>query len=449
VRTCLRNSYFVRYGWLGMVAVSSWGRLGHVEHYVQGLTDRHEVADVIKRTQPGLAYGMGRSYGDECLNPQGTLWLTTGLDRFISFNDKTGCLICEAGVLLRDIQRLAVPRGWILPVTPGTQLVTVGGAIANDVHGKNHHVYGSFGDHVRQMTLLRTDGDVIECGPMQRQEWFAATVGGLGLTGFILTAEIQLRRVPGPWLQTETIPYTNLDEFFSLADASEAGWEHTVSWVDCIASGGGRGLFMRGNHSESSKPETPVASNIKMPLVPPFSLVNKLTLSAFNAAYFHTRKRCAGQDLVHYERFFYPLDNIDGWNRMYGPQGFYQYQCLVPRADGQQAIQALLHEISRAGDGSFLAVLKTFGNRTSLGMLGFPQPGVTLALDFSNKGSRSLALFERLDAVVKEAGGRVYLAKDARIPRDFFEASYSRLREFLPYRDPGITSAMSRRLMGS
>jgi len=432
-----------------MVAVSSWGRLEQAEHHVQSLTDRREVADIIRRTQPGLAHGMGRSYGDECLNPEGTLWLTTGLDRFISFNEDTGCLICEAGVLLRDIQRLAVPRGWILAVTPGTQLVTVGGAIANDVHGKNHHVYGSFGDHVKQMTLLRTDGNVIECGPLQRQEWFAATVGGLGLTGFILTAEIQLRRVPGAWLQTETIPYGNLHEFFSLADASETGWEHTVSWVDCIASGDGRGLFMRGNHSELSKPETPVASNIKMPCVPPFSLVNKLTLSAFNAAYFHTRKRCAGQGLVHYERFFYPLDNIDGWNRMYGPKGFYQYQCLVPRADGQQAIQAMLHEISRTGDGSFLAVLKTFGNRASLGMLGFPQPGVTLALDFTNKGSRSLKLFERLDAVVKEAGGRVYLAKDARIPRDFFEASYSRLHEFLPYRDPGISSAMSRRLMGS
>jgi len=416
---------------------------------VQALTDRRKVAEVITQTRPGLAYGMGRSYGDECLNPKGTLWTTTGLDRFISFNEETGCLVCEAGVLLRDIQRLAVPRGWILPVTPGTQLVTVGGAIANDVHGKNHHVCGSFGDHLRQMTLLRTDGDVIECGPQQRPEWFAATVGGLGLTGFILTAEIQLRRVPGSWMQAETIPYENLHEFFTLADASEAEWEHTVSWVDCISSGGGRGLFMRANYTELSKPEISAASNVRVPFVPPFSLVNQFTLRAFNTAYFYIKKSCAGQDIVHYERFFYPLDNIAGWNRMYGPKGFYQYQCLVPRADGQQAIQAILHEISHTGEGSFLAVLKTFGNRASLGMLGFPQPGVSLALDFSNKGSLSLKLFERLDAVVKEAGGRIYLAKDARISRDFFETSYSRLREFLPYRDPGITSAMSRRLMGS
>jgi len=449
VRACILNGYFNRYGWLGMVAVSSWGRLDQAEHHVQCLTDRTDVAEVIRLNRPGLAHGMGRSYGDECLNPGGVLWLTPGLDRFISFNEETGCLVCEAGVLLRDIQRLAVPRGWILPVTPGTQLVTVGGAIANDVHGKNHHACGSFGDHVRQMTLLRTDGDVIECSPLQRQDWFAATVGGLGLTGVILTAEIQLRRASGPWLQTETIPYADLCEFFSLADVSEADWEHTVSWVDCISSGGGRGLFMRGNYSEISKPEPLAALNINMPCVPPFSMVNQLTLSAFNAAYFNVKKRCAGQDIVHYERFFYPLDNISGWNRMYGPKGFYQYQCLVPRVNSQQVIQVMLHEISRAGDGSFLAVLKTFGNRASLGMLGFPQPGVTLALDFPNKGSKTLKLFDRLDAIVREVGGRVYLAKDARISRDFFETSYSRLQEFLPYRDPGITSAMSRRLMGS
>jgi len=432
-----------------MVAVSSWGRLEQAEHHVRSLTHRDEVAQVIRQTCPGLAHGMGRSYGDECLNPGGTLWLTAGLDRFIRFNEETGCLLCESGVLLRDIQRLAVPRGWILPVTPGTQLVTVGGAIANDVHGKNHHAYGSFADHVRHISLLRTDGDMIECGPTQHPEWFAATVGGLGLTGFILTAEIQLRRVSGPWLQAETIPYRNLQEFFELADASEANWEHTVSWVDCISSGGGRGLFMRANHSGLSEAAAPAATHINMPFVPPFSLVNPWTLKVFNTAYFNVKKRLARQGDVHYERFFYPLDHISGWNRMYGAKGFYQYQCLVPRADGLQKIQALLHEISTSGEGSFLAVLKTFGNRASSGMLGFPQPGVTLALDFPNKGYRSLTLFERLDAIVKEAGGRVYLAKDVRISRDFFEASYSRLAEFLPYRDPGITSAMSRRLMGS
>lgn len=431
-----------------MVAISSWGRLGQWEHDVKTLADRRQVADIIRVAQPGLAHGMGRSYGDICLNPGGTLWKTTGLDRFVSFNGQTGRLVCESGVLLRDIQRLVIPRGWILPVTPGTQLVTVGGAIANDVHGKNHHVFGSFGDHVKQITLLRTDGEVIECGPRLNRGWFAATVGGLGLTGVILTAELQLRREDSRWLDTETIPYANLDEFFSLADASEADWEHTVSWVDCLSGGGGRGLFMRANHSAATHLEEPNKYSFTMPFVPPISLVNRFSLRPFNTAYFNIKKWASGRAVSHYESFSYPLDNLLEWNRMYGPKGFYQYQSVVPRATGKEAIQDMLHEISRSGDGSFLAVLKTFGNRQPLGMLSFPQPGVTLALDFPNKGEGTLKLFERLDVIVREAGGRIYVAKDARMPRDLFEAGYTRLSEFLQYRDPGISSGLSRRLIG-
>ena len=205
-----------------MVAISSWGRLSMEDHAVIALSDRGQIDAYFKSsTAPGLAYGMGRSYGDVCLNPEGTLWVTTGLDHFIAFDDSTGRLVCEAGVLLQDIQRLVIPRGWILPVTPGTQLVTVGGAIANDVHGKNHHVLGSFGDNVQNLTLIRTNGEVILCGPHEQPDWFAATVGGLGLTGVITQAELQLRRVDGPWLDTETVPYANLDEFFRLADRSE------------------------------------------------------------------------------------------------------------------------------------------------------------------------------------------------------------------------------------
>jgi FAD/FMN-containing dehydrogenase len=343
---------------------------------------------------------------------------------------------------------LTIPRGWILPVTPGTQLVTVGGAIANDVHGKNHHVLGSFGDHVQRIKLIRTDGTTFECGPDILPEWFAATVGGLGLTGVITEAEIQLRRVVGPWLATETIPYASLDEFFDLADDSEAEWEHTVSWIDCI-SGDGRGLFMRGNpRDEGPRPEPQDRKKI-MPFVPPISLVNRLSLRPFNMAYFNLKKWQAGRRIAHYESFFYPLDNLLEWNRMYGPKGFFQYQSVVPRAVGHDAVQAMLGEIACSGYGSFLAVLKTFGNRQSMGMMSFPQPGVTLALDFPNKGDRTLKLFERLDIIVREAGGRIYPAKDARMPRDMFEAGYPRLAEFLKYRDPGISSAMSRRLIGT
>lgn len=432
-----------------MVAISSWGRLSRHEHTLVTLSDRTRVAEHLGKTKPGLAYGMGRSYGDVCLNPEGSLWATTGLDHFIVFDDCTGRLVCEAGVLLRDIQRLVISRGWILPVTPGTQMLTVGGAIANDVHGKNHHVLGSFGDHVQCLTLMRTDGEVIQCGPNERSEWFAATVGGLGLTGVIVQAEIQLRCVAGPWLDTETIPYANLDEFFSLADSSEAAWEHTVSWIDCISGGGGRGLFMRGNPADIGTRPEPKGRKLTMPIVPPFSLVNRLSLLPFNIAYYNLKKWQAGKKVAHYEPFFYPLDNLLEWNRMYGPKGFFQYQSLVPREAGQEAVQTMLKAIARAGDGSFLAVLKTFGNRQPVGMLSFPQPGVTLALDFPNKGMRTHKLFERLDAIVREAGGRIYLAKDARMSKELFEASYPRLVEFMNYRDPGISSSLSRRLMGS
>nr|VFK61435.1 MAG: FAD/FMN-containing dehydrogenase [Candidatus Kentron sp. TC] len=434
-----------------MRSVISWGRLSANPHHVIGLNDPSKVKSLVcNGTHPGVAHGMGRSYGDVGLNPEGTLWITTGLDHFIAFDDSTGRLVCEAGVLLRDIQRLVIPRGWILPVTPGTQLVTVGGAIANDVHGKNHHVLGSFGDHVQSLTLIRTDGEVIQCGPNEQPDWFAATVGGLGLTGVITQAEIQLRPVAGPWLDTETLPYANLDEFFRLADDSEADWEHTVSWIDCItAGGGGRGLFMRGNPTNVGDRPAPQARKLTMPMVPPFSLVNRLSLRPFNMTYYHLKKWQAGRAITHYEPFFYPLDNLLEWNRMYGPKGFFQYQSVIPREVGQDAVQAMLKEIARSGDGSFLAVLKTFGNRQPVGMLSFSQPGVTLALDFPNHGERTHKLFERLDAIVREAKGRIYLAKDARMPRELFEAGYPRLAEFMKYRDPGISSGLSRRLMGT
>ncbi|MDY0105580.1 MAG: FAD-binding oxidoreductase [Giesbergeria sp.] len=433
-----------------MRPVSSWGRLSADPHHVVGLSDPRKVREALAcGGAPGVAHGMGRSYGDACLNPQGTLWLTTGLDHFIAFDDRTGRLVCEAGVLLCDIQRLAVPRGWILPVTPGTQLVTVGGAIANDVHGKNHHVLGAFGDHVQRLTLLRTDGETIQCGADERPDWFAATVGGVGLTGVIVQAEIQLRRIPGPWLETETIPYANLDEFFQLADDSEAQWEHTVSWIDCIPGSGGRGVFMRGNPVAAKRQPAPPGRQLTMPIVPPVSLVNRLSLRPFNMAYYHLKKWRAGRAVTHYEPFFYPLDNLLEWNRMYGPRGFFQYQSVVPRGVARDAVQSMLQEIARFGDGSFLAVLKTFGNRTPVGMLSFAQPGATLALDFPNHGEHTQKLFARLDAIVTEARGRIYLAKDARMPRALFEAGYPRLPEFLKYRDRGISSGLSRRLMGS
>ena len=446
-----------------MKPVSAWGRLSNDLHEVHALADRTAVSPVLVAHQPGIAHGNGRSYGDVCLNPNGHLWHTTGLNKFIAFDEATGRLVCEAGVLLRDIQRLFVPRGWMLSVTPGTQLITVGGAIANDVHGKNHHAVGSFGDHVLGLSLARTTGEVLPLDWASTPELMSATVGGLGLTGVIVTAELQLRRVGSPWLRTETLPYQGLAAFFELADASEHDWEHTVSWIDCLAGQTARGIFMRANHLSASQAAAmpslravlaahqrkAQSAPLSMPFVPPVSLVNGLSLKPFNLAYYQLQKMKSGFDVAHYEPFFYPLDNLQHWNRMYGPSGFYQYQSVVPREVGQDAVQAMLDAIAASGEGSFLAVLKTFGNREAKGMLSFPQPGVTLALDFPNRGVRTLQLMAQLDAIVRDSKGRVYMAKDARMPRDLFEAGYPRLSEFMTHRDAGISSAMSRRLMES
>jgi FAD/FMN-containing dehydrogenase len=430
-----------------MRPVSSWGLLSALPHEVIELADRDKIAGVLAAHRPGISHGAGRSYGDEALNPGGVLWSTRSLDRFIAFDQATGRLTCEPGVLLRDIQRAMIPQGWSLPVVPGTQIATVGGAIANDVHGKNHHLEGTFGDHVITLRLVRTDGEVVTCGPNERPDWFAATVGGLGLTGVIAQVDLQLRPSLGPWLEAETIPYDGLDAFFRLSDET-ADWEHTVSWIDCTSGVDLRGLFLRARSVAQPANRRWREKRRAIPLTPPLSLVNGLTLKSLNAAYYALNKRHTGTRIVHYEPFLYPLDAIHDWNRLYGPKGFYQYQCVVPPGPGPQAVRDMLDAIQRAGDGSILAVLKTFGDRTPPGLLSFVQPGVTLALDFQN-GPRTLQLFERLDAIVRAAGGRIYPAKDARMPRDMFEAGYPRLGEFLPYRDPGISSAMSRRLMGS
>ena len=432
-----------------MRRVSSWGRLSALPHEVVELFDRGGVAAALARSRPGIAYGLGRSYGDACLNPGGTLWRTAGLDRLIRFDETTGRLVCEAGVVLRDIQDIFLPRGWGLPVLPGTRLVTVGGAIANDVHGKNHHLTGTFGDHVLRVRLQRTDGEEIVCVPAERPDWFAASVGGLGLTGLIVEAELQLRRVPGPWLETETIAYSGLDAFFRLSDESHPDWEHTVSWIDCTSGDAGRGLFMRARPAAEQQGQGAWrARQLAMPVVPPISLVNRLTLRPLNRLYEWLNRRHLGRRIVHYQPFLFPLDAIADWNRAYGPAGFYQYQCVVPREHAPEAIARLLAAIARSGEGSVLAVLKTFGDRWPPGMLSFARPGTTLALDFHNHAGIE-ALFAELDAVVVAAGGRLYPAKDARMPRAVFEVGYPRLGEFARYRDPGISSAMSRRLMGS
>lgn len=430
-----------------MSIASSWGSLTKNKYLTVSPSFLTESEYLISTMSNFIPHGNGRSYGDVALNLTGTVLKCTNLDRLIEFDVESGILICEAGLLLSQIQSFAVPLGWMLPVTPGTQFVTVAGAIANDIHGKNHHQYGTFGHYVKSITLIRTTGEVFECSPDNYVDWFKATIGGLGLTGLILKTSIQLKRVSGPWLDTQTLPYNNVRDFLELSEQSERDWEYTVSWIDAD-SRGGRGLFMRANHSDCDMPSPKEKSKRRVFFEPPFSIINGFTLKAFNAGYFYLNKKDISKKKQHYKPFFYPLDNLLEWNKIYGPKGFYQYQSVVPFDVAKDATDAMLKIIKKTGDGSFLSVLKTFGQIPSLGLLSFVKPGVTLAMDFPNKGAVSEKLFASLDAVVWEAGGRLYLAKDARMPRELFEFGYPKFSKFLEYRDPGISSDMSKRLMG-
>lgn len=399
---------------------------------------------------PHLARGNGRSYGDQCQNEGGRLLATRGLDRFIDFDARSGLLTCEAGVTLREILALSVPRGWMPPVMPGTSEVTVGGAIANDVHGKNHHSAGCFGQHVEALTLLRSDGRVLECRRDQNHEMFAATIAGMGLTGVISQATLRLRPVASDRMRVRSIRFANLDEFFALSEQNSDRHEYSVSWIDCLASGSrlGRGHFIVADHDDSGFHGPARSSALSMPLTPPISLVNGLSLRLFNSLYYWRQPSRERSQVSHYGSYFFPLDGIAHWNRMYGPRGFIQYQCVIPEGGDMQAqVAELLNRISRSGLGSFLAVLKTFGRQASPGMLSFPMPGTTLALDFPRTTSDRLTpLCRALDEVVLQAGGRIYMAKDAMTQDIALVAPADRLQEFRRYIDPGCSSSLARRL---
>lgn len=430
-------------------AAPSWGCYPKASQRLMRLDDRRAALPSVQGH--ALPRGNGRSYGDSCLDDGGTLLLARGLDRFLNFDPASGLLECEAGVLLSEILDLIVPQGWFLPVTPGTKFVTVGGAIANDVHGKNHHRIGSFGHHLAGFELLRSDGTRRWCSPTEHAEWFAATIGGLGLTGLITRAQLRLRRTAGPWMTTENIRFRHLAEFFALSAVSEGEHEYTVAWIDCAARGSalGRGIFSRANHAPAHPERRPPAPTRRLgvPFTPPLSLINSLSLRVFNLAYFHKQRGDNASAVTHYDPFFYPLDGVGHWNRIYGPRGFLQYQCVVPPGDAEATIGKLLALISGAGTGSFLAVLKQFGSRPSLGMLSFPRPGTTLALDFPNAGPSTFTLLDRLDDIVSATGGAVYPAKDARMSGRHFRQYFQRWEAFGPFIDPALSSSFWRRVM--
>jgi FAD/FMN-containing dehydrogenase len=428
----------------------SWGRYPRAEHesiYKVYWTDQVEA--ILATSRPGscLPYGLGRSYGDSCLNAGRSLVDCSRLDRLLSFDRKSGRLWCEAGVSLAEILRVTVPRGWFLPVTPGTKFVTVGGAIANDVHGKNHHRAGTFGLHLGRLYVCRSDHGIVECSPWDNIDLFRATVGGLGLTGVILAAEIQLKQIPGDEIDADAIPFQSLTDFQTLVEASDQEFEYTVAWIDCFSGQQPRGIFYRGNHAQGFRDAPKAGWGLRVPLAAPDFLLHRYGLKLFNSAYYRWKSRRGAKARVGIDSFFYPLDAIRNWNLLYGGRGFLQYQCVIPET-AYDVLQEMLAKIGRDGMGSFLAVLKRFGRLKSPGMMSFPRPGLTLALDFPMRGDATLRLLDELDEIVIQNGGAVYPAKDARMSPRTFEASFPAIGEFQRFMDPALSSSFWRRVTG-
>lgn len=419
----------------------SWGRYPH-----------HPQAGVLVRDEPALQerihqlhhegflpFGHGRSYGDSCLAASGYLLNMQSWDHLLEFDRNTGILEARPGIKLSEISRIAVPAGWMLPVTPGTELISLGGAVANDVHGKNHLAEGSFGHHVLSFELRRSDGEVLVCSRNSNPQWFYHTIGGLGLTGVLTRIRLQLKSVPGPWLSTRSIKMHSLDDYFSLEQEHSAHWEHRVAWVDCLARGGhtGRGWYLLANPVEDQRP-VPRKRSLVAPALP-FSPLNRMSLKLFNQCIYHFSHRNQVNKRVDYQRFLYPLDHVHGWNRLYGTAGFQQYQCVIPVKHAHDTIRELLTMIAKAGQGSFLVVLKRFGGQEPAGALSFPREGFTLALDFPNRDGLD-RLFHSMDACVRAASGALYPAKDAHMSAGFFRQAYPAWEEHEQLRDPVINS---------
>lgn len=430
----------------------AYGSFGLVDRKSRQATDAAAAIALMRSGKGGanglLAFGNGRSYGDTCLNDAGTLVDMRGMNRIVSFDAESGELTAEAGVLLSDVIALAAPHGFFPPVVPGTQHVTLGGAIANDVHGKNHHRRGTFGRHVRSLTLLRSDGKLLECGPDREAALFRATVGGMGLTGLILYATVSLMKVGCVDVEERVTPFSSLEEYFGLAGAADAENEYAVAWIDQLAAGRGqgRGLLMTANHIGGEEPFRPASkARLAVPVTPPFSLLNRPSLTAFNAAYHWKKGRTRGLRRTGYAGYFFPLDGVRDWNRLYGPRGLLQHQSVVPEEAAREALPAMLSAARRAGQASFLTVLKRFGSVASPGILSFPRPGYTLTLDFPNRGAATLRLLEELDRITVGAGGAVNAYKDARMSAAVFAASFPAWREVEGARDPAFMSDFWRR----
>jgi FAD/FMN-containing dehydrogenase len=416
------------------------------------------ASDAIARLTRGeanpaslLAYGNGRSYGDSCQNVDGALVDMRPMNRILAFNREQRIIEAEAGAMLSDIIAATMTEGLFPCVVPGTRFVTLGGAIANDVHGKNHHRRGTFGCSVEWLKLLRSDGKTLRCSRTENGRLFSATIGGMGLTGLIVSAGIRLMRVGGADVIETATPFETLDGYFDLAENADANNEYAVAWLDQLAGGDalGRGVLLTGNHVEGRETASaPKSGLLSVPFQPPVTVLTRPAIAAFNAAYRWSKSRNRGPRRASWESFFFPLDSVRDWNRLYGPSGLFQHQSVLPSAAARDGVAALLKATHRAGQASFLTVLKRFGDVASPGLLSFPRPGYTLTLDFPNRGKPTLDLLSELDAITVAAGGAVNPYKDARMSAETFAASFPNWMELEALRDPAFISDFWKRTAG-
>lgn len=423
----------------------SWGnifKIGRVKNLSWFLDDGAKLLDEV------CIFGNKRSYGDQAILSEGDQICSKQLDHFISFNPVSGIVKAQSGVLLSRILEITVPKGWFLPVTPGTKFITLGGAVANNVHGKNHHNAGSFGNFIKAIGLYRSDLGNLVLSQNENRDLYEATIGGSGLTGLITWVEFQLQKVNSEHLEVQNVRFSSLKEFFELSAGSK-DWEYTVAWVDCISTNSslGRGVFSRANFCKSKflEMDKNVQPKITISKHFPSFFLNKYFIKLFNGMYYY---KPSSQSLkkVHYDSFFYPLDKIASWNNLYGANGFYQFQCIIPYESAMSVMHKLLEKIADSKQGSLLAVLKVHADETSPGLNNFCMNGCSLALDFKNTGNKTFELLKSLECMVLDAGGRIYLAKDSTMSSENFKKMYPNWKILKDLKDPKLTSAQWKRL---
>ena len=400
--------------------VTNWGNFPIVEKEMRSEDSFKKIKEFVLNHNEVIARGNGRCYGDASLGEN--IFSSKKLNKFISFDRLNGVIECESGVLLSEVLEVSVPQGYFLYVTPGTKFISVGGAIASDVHGKNHHAEGCFSEYVIEFKLMIENGDIIVCSREENSDKFWATIGGMGLTGIVLSAKFKLKNIETAYIRQESIKAENLDEIFKLFEESES-WTYTVAWIDCLQKGKniGRSILMRGEHAHRHELTGKDSQNSLVlkkkfsPSVPfyfPNFVLNALTVKIFNFLYYKKQAKKEVKNFIDYETFFYPLDAVNDWNRIYGKSGFIQYQMVIPKETGKEGMREILDTIANSGNGSFLAVLKLFGKNNPQAYNSFPTEGYTLALDFK-VNSKLKKLVDQLDEIVQQFGGRIYLTKDS------------------------------------